>query len=259
MTPGRVVLRFLSLGIVGFLYVPIAVLIVFSWNDSRLAASWTGFTGKWYAALLHDEALLSATRTSVLVAGISTIGAVALGVMAALGFERCTWRHSRILEGLMLVPLIVPEIMMGVALLSLFALIRWPLGLTTVVAGHITFNLPLVMAVVRAKLRQIDQRIIEAAQDLGASSRQTFWWVTWPLIRPAVLGSALLSFTVSLDDFIVTFFTTGPGGTTLPLKVYSMIKSGVSPEINALSALLLIISMGLIWLALIFHHGEDRP
>ena len=145
---------------------------------------------------------------------------------------------------------------MGVALLVFFVLIKLPLGLLTVAIGHTVFNLPLVAAMVRARLRRLDPGLEDAARDLGATTWQAFARVTLPLLRPAILGAALMAFTVSLDDFIVTFFTAGPGATTLPLKVYSMIKSGVSPEINALSTVLVVVSMGLIALSLMMQRGD---
>ncbi len=242
--------RVMTLGHLLFLYLPVAVLIVFSFNASRLSVTWQGFTLKWYAVLVEDRVLRAATWNSLLVAGVSTILATGLGVAAALGLERLGSRVRRVTEGAMLLPLVVPEIMMGVALMLFFVLIKLPLGLPTVIIAHTTFNLPLVMVVVRARLRKLDPHLEEAASDLGATPWQVFRRVTVPLLRPAIVGGALMAFTVSLDDFIVTFFTAGPGSTTLPLKVYSMIKSGVSPEINALSALLVLVSMGLVGLSL---------
>jgi len=253
----RVWLQGMSLGNVLFLYLPIAVLVLFSFNASRLSATWQGFTLKWYAALAEDRALLAATWNSLLVAVVSTVLATGLGVAVALGLERLGSRSRRVIEGAMLLPLVVPEIMMGVALMLFFVLIKLPLGLPTVIIGHTAFNLPLVMVIVRARLGKLDPRLEEAASDLGATPWQVFRRVTFPLLRPAVVGAALMAFTVSLDDFIVTFFTAGPGSTTLPLKVYSMIKSGVSPEINALSAILVLVSMGLVGLSLAVQRVSD--
>ena len=235
-----------------FLYMPIVVLVVFSFNVSRLSAVWQGFSWHWYSALWHDEALLAATTNSLLVAALSTSLVLLLGVPAAMGLERLRGDARRTLEAIFLLPLVLPEVMTGVALLLLFVLVQWPLSLVTVVIGHAAFNLPVAIVMVRARLQKLDPRLEEAARDLGASAWQTFCRVTWPLIRPAVLGAALLAFTISLDDFIVTFFVAGPGSTTLPLKVYSMIKSGVSPEINALSSVLVLSSMGLVGLSLMF-------
>lgn len=235
-----------------FLYLPIVVLVVFSFNASRLSAVWQEFSWQWYGMLWRDEALLAATANSLVVAALSTALVLLLGVPAALGLERIRGQASRILEAVVILPLVLPEVMMGVALLMFFVMIQWPLSLATVVIGHAAFNLPVVVVLVRARLHKLDPRLEEAARDLGASSWQAFRRVIWPLLRPAVLGAALLAFTISLDDFIVTFFVAGPGSTTLPLKVYSMIKSGISPEINALSSVLVLSSMGLVGLSLLF-------
>ena len=239
-----------------FLYLPIAVLIVFSFNASRLSAVWTGWTIDWYRVLASDAALMGALWNSLIVAAASTVAATGLGVGAAVGLERARFRGRDAVELGLLLPLVIPEVMMGVALLVFFVLIKLPLGLLTVAIGHTVFNLPLVAAMVRARLRRLDPGLEDAARDLGATTWQAFARVTLPLLRPAILGAALMAFTVSLDDFIVTFFTAGPGATTLPLKVYSMIKSGVSPEINALSTVLVVVSMGLIALSLMMQRGD---
>lgn len=239
-----------SLGNLLFLYLPIAVLIVYSFNAAKLAMTWQGFSLQWYAALARDHALMVACQNSVLIALVSTSVATLLGVSAAIGLERLPWRLRAWLDGALLLPLVIPEIMMGVALLLFFVLIKVPLGLLTVAIGHAAFNLPVVMVVVRARLRKLDPQLEEAARDLGATPWQAFHRVTLPLLRPAIVGAVLLAFTVSLDDFVVTFFTAGPGSTTLPLKVYSMIKTGISPEINALSAMLVVASMCLVGLSL---------
>lgn len=245
-------LRSFSVLGLAFLYLPIAVLMVFSLNASRLSAAWQGFSWQWYEILWRDEALRAATGNSLLVAAASTVIVMLLGVPAAMGLERIRSRWRGLLEPIVLLPLVIPEVMMGVALLMLFALLQMPLSLTTVIAGHAAFNLPVVIVVVRARLQKLDPRLLDAAYDLGATPWQGFWRITLPLLVPALLGAMLLAFTISLDDFIVTFFVAGPGATTLPLRVYSMIKSGLSPEINALSAVLVAISMGLVGLSLLF-------
>lgn len=245
-------LRSLSGVSLAFLYLPIAVLVLFSFNASRLSATWQGFSWHWYEVLWRDEALRAATSNSLLVAGISTVIVILLGVPAAMGLERARIWWQTVLEPMFLLPLVIPEVMMGVALLLLFVAVQMPLSLTTVIIGHAAFNLPVVIVVIRARLHKLDPRLLEAAYDLGASPWQAFRRVTLPLLAPAILGAALLACTISLDDFIVTFLVAGPGATTLPLKVYSMIKSGVSPEINALSAALVTVSMGLVGLSLLF-------
>lgn len=236
----------ISLGNLLFLYGPVLILIAFSFNASRLTAIWDGFTLQWYRELVFDHALLVAVQKSLLVATVSTAIAAILGVAAAVGLESLPQRKQRIIEGAMLMPLIVPEVMLGVALMLFFVTIKWPLSLVTVTISHAAFNVPVMMIIVRTRLRKLDAHLLEAAYDLGATRWQAFRRVTLPLLTPAIIGGVLLAFTISLDDFIVTFFTGGPGSTTLPLKVYSMIKSGVSPEINALSAVLAVISMALV-------------
>ncbi len=245
-------LRSFSVLGLAFLYLPIAVLMVFSLNASRLSATWQGVSWQWYEMLWRDEALRTATGNSLLVAGISTVIVLLLGVPAAMGLERIRSRWRGFLEPIFLLPLVIPEVMMGVALLMLFVVLQMPLSLATVMIGHAAFNLPVAIVIIRARLQKLDPRLLEAAYDLGATPWQGFRRITLPLLFPALLGAMLLTFTISLDDFIVTFFVAGPGATTLPLKVYSMIKSGVSPEINALSAVLVMASMGLVGLSLLF-------
>ena len=236
----------ISLGNLLFLYGPVLILIAFSFNASRLTATWHGFTLQWYRELMSDHALLIALQKSMIVATVSTAIAATLGVAAAVGIESLSRRKQRVIEGAMLMPLIVPEVMLGVSLMLFFVTIKWPLSLLTVTIGHAAFNVPVMMIIVRTRLRQLDAHLLEAAYDLGATPWQAFRRVTLPLLAPAIIGGVLLTLTISLDDFIVTFFTGGPGSTTLPLKVYSMIKSGVSPEINALSAVLAVASMALV-------------
>jgi spermidine/putrescine transport system permease protein len=236
----------ISLGNLLFLYGPVLILIVFSFNASRLTATWQGFTLQWYRELTSDHALLIALQKSLTVAAVSTTIAAILGVAAAVGIESLSRRKQRVIEGAMLMPLIVPEVMLGVALMLFFVTIKWPLSLVTVTIGHTAFNVPVMMIIVRTRLRQLDAHLLEAAYDLGATHWQAFRRVTLPLLAPAIIGGVLLTLIISLDDFIVTFFTGGPGSTTLPLKVYSMIKSGVSPKINALSAVLAVASMALV-------------
>ncbi|HEV8540387.1 MAG TPA: ABC transporter permease [Nitrospiraceae bacterium] len=251
-----------SLAVLLLLYLPVAVLIVFSFNASRFSAVWQGFTLQWYRALAVDESLLAALQNSLIVASVSTVFATVLGLGVALGVHRRAASDrdgiAGLLEGALLLPLVIPEVMMGVALLLFFVLIKLPLGLLTIMLGHITFNLPVVVIIVLARLRKLDPALEEAAWDLGATRWQAFRGVTLPLLMPALVGGMLMAFTISLDDFIVTFFTAGPGSTTLPLKVYSMLKSGFSPVINALSTILVLVSMGLLGFALFFQRETVR-
>lgn len=246
----------LSTALMLFLYAPVMILILFSFNDSRFAGVWVGGTLEWYRKLVGDAALHQALSNSLAIAGVSTLGATLLGLGAAVGLERRRFQGQALVESALILLLVVPEVMLGVALLLWFVLLRVPLGLLTVTIAHTAFNLPLVTMMIRARLQRLDSGLEDAARDLGATPWTAFRRITLPLLSPAILGAALMAFTVSLDDFIVTFFTAGPGATTLPLKVYSMIKSGVSPEINALSALLVIVSMVLVALSLWLQREE---
>lgn len=232
-----------------FLYAPIAVLIVFSFNASKLSAHWQGFSLQWYAKLFSDEAILSSTVNSLIVAAVSTIFATVLGVLTAWTLERRAFRGQAGFESLLLMPIVIPEIMMGVAMLLFFVMIGLPLSLFTMIIAHTIFNFPVVALIVRARLRKLDPVLEEAAHDLGATPWLAFRHITLPLLMPGVIGAVLMAFTLSLDDFIISFFLAGAGSTTLPVKVYGMLKTAVTPEVNALSAVLVVISMVLVTVA----------
>ena len=241
-----------------FLYVPIVVLCVFSFNNSKLSAQWQGFSLRWYEQLMADVALLDALHNSLIVGLLSTLLATIIGIMMAVGLEHPGARSLRHFDGAFVLSLVIPEIMLGVSLLLFFVTLTIPLGLMTIIIGHVVMNIPVVVLILRARLRKLDRKLTEAAYDLGASPFQVFRFVTFPLLTPAIIGAMLMAFTISLDDFIVAFFTAGPGSTTLPLRVYSMVKSGVTPEINALSTLLVVISMAGIGLSLYFQRVGPR-
>jgi spermidine/putrescine transport system permease protein len=232
-----------------FLYMPIAILFLYSFNKSKLNAVWTGFTFDWYLKLFHDSDLLQAVKTSLTVALISTIASTIIGTLAAVGLYRYHFRGKIALDGLLYLPIVIPEIVMGISMLALFAKLNIPLGFFTLFAAHITFSVPFVVVVVKARLAGFDKNIEEAAMDLGATPLQTFAKVTLPVIAPGVIASALLAFTLSIDDVIISFFVSGPSSSTLPLKILSMVKFGVSPEINALSTLMLIITLLIVIIA----------
>lgn len=244
-----------------FLYLPILILIIYSFNASRFNSVWRGFTLDWYRSLFQeinsgDAGIWSAVNNSLLVASISTLLATIFGTMMALALERFHFPGRRTLEALLFLPIIIPEIAMGISLLVFFTLafriwenltgIHLTLGLPTVIIGHIAFNISFVTITVRARLAELDPTLEEAALDLGANEWRTFWRVTLPLIGPGIFSAALLAFTLSLDDFVVTFFTSGVGSTTLPLFVYGMIKFAVTPAINAISTLMLLASLLLV-------------
>lgn len=245
-------LKGISAGTLMFLYGPILIILLFSFNASKISAVWEGGSLHWYRQLAVDHSLWLATSNSLVVGAVSTLVALGLGIGAAVFLERGRVLGQPLIEGILLLPLVIPEVMLGVALLLFFVMIELPLGLATVTIGHCVFNLPLVIMVLRARLRKIDTVWEEAARDLGATPWQAFVHVTFPLLRPGILGAGLMAFTLSLDDFVVTFFATGPGATTLPLKVFSMMRTGITPEINALSAILVTVSMLLIGVSLAF-------
>ncbi|MDT3776608.1 ABC transporter permease [Nitrospira sp. MA-1] len=233
-----------------FLYLPVVILIGLSFNASTMGVAWKGFTFQWYEKLALDRAILEATVNSVVIAIISTGLALFLGVGTAIGLETRQGGQKAWVNMILLLPLVIPEILLGVALLMVFVLCQVHLGFGTIIIGHMVFNLPLTIVMVRARLRKLDPAWEDAARDLGATSWDVLTRITLPLLRPAIWGAGLLGFTVSLDDFVVTFFVAGPGSTTLPLKVFSMIRTGMTPEVNALSAVMVVVSMlcvGLSW------------
>ncbi|WP_084709521.1 ABC transporter permease [Rubrobacter aplysinae] len=230
-----------------FLYAPILVLMVFSFNSARSTQVWEGFSTKWYAALLRDQSVLDAFYNSMIVGVSSTIIATFIGTLAAMALTRHRFRGHSFADSTIYAATVMPEIVVGVSLLAFFVAIGLGLGLTTIVIAHVAFNISFVTIVVRARLSGMDESIEEAARDLGANPLQTFFKVTLPLILPGVMAGALLAFTLSFDDFVITFFVSGVGSSTLPLKIYSMIKFGVSPVINALSTVILVATMILIF------------
>lgn len=237
--------RYLSYAVFALLYLPVAVLVISSFNASRFGGGWGNFTPadftlEWYARLFHEPTIWNALTNSLIVATYSSLFATTLGVTAALALNRYQSALQKVHLGLLLAPLVMPDILMGICLLILFVSIHLKLSLLTVFLAHTTFCVSYVAMIVRTRLETIDTSILEAAKDLGASSFQAFWKVTFPMILPAIIAGALLSFTLSLDDFVITFFVVGPGATTLPVYVYSMMKFGSPPLINALSTLMLI-------------------
>jgi spermidine/putrescine transport system permease protein len=229
-----------------FLYAPIVVLVVLSFNSSRFSTVWQGFTWRWYALAWRDAELIASLRVSLIVGFITTLVATVIGTAAAIALARYRVKLKRVTEGLIFLPVIIPEIVIGFATAGLFGLVGVRFGLSTIVAAHVAFSISYVVFIVRAKLVNLDPSLEEAALDLGATLSQTFATVTFPLILPAVVSAALLVFTLSLDDYVITSFVAGPGSATLPLKIYSMVKTGVTPEINAISTVLLAVTMLLV-------------
>jgi len=234
-----------------FLYAPILVLMFFSFNSTRSTQVWTGFSLEWYGELLRDQSVHDAFRTSLIVGVVATAIATVIGTFAALALSRHRFRGQTFADTGIYAATVMPEIVVGVSLLAFFVAINpftgIELGISTIVIAHVAFTISFVTIVVRARLSGMDRSVEEAAQDLGASPVQTFLRVTLPLILPGVMAGALLAFTLSFDDFVITFFVSGVGSSTLPLKIYSMIKFGVSPVVNALSTVVLVATMILIF------------
>lgn len=232
--------------IYSILYIPIFTLIFYSFNDSKLNAVWKGFTLDWYIKLWNNTNILDAAKVSITVGIVSTIVATMLGTFVAVGMYRYRFRGKGILDAMLYVPLVMSEIVMGIGLLVLFSMLEFPLGMGTIIIAHITFCIPFVVVVVNARLDGFDRSVEEAAMDLGANEWHTFRLVTLPIIGPAIAASAMLAFTVSIDDVIVSFFVAGPASTTLPLQIFSMVRQGVTPEINALSTIMLVVTLALV-------------
>src|SRR5512135_412452 len=229
-----------------FIYIPILILVVFSFNTMKLNVRWEGFTTRWYGVLFHDQQVMLATRNTLLIAFVSTLVATIIGTLAALAMHRYRFPGYNASETVMYIPIVIPEVVMGISLLVLFVMLNFTLGILTITLSHIAFNIPFVALVVRARLHGYDNAIDEAAMDLGANEMTTFWRVTLPTIMPGVMSGALLAFTLSLDDYVITYFTAGPGSTTLPLRVFSMVRFMVTPEVNALSTIWVLIVFGVL-------------
>jgi putrescine transport system permease protein len=244
----------LALGF-AFLYGPILLLVTYSFNASRLVTVWGGFSTRWYAALMQDAQLLASIRTSLSVALLSGLIATFNGTLAAIALVRFgRFRARTIFAGAIYAPLVMPEVILGLSLLLLFVALGIERGLWTIVAAHATFTMCFVTVVVQSRLVGFDRALEDAATDLGAGPARTFLAITLPLIRPAIVAGFLLAFTLSLDDLVIASFTAGPGSTTLPMRVYSEVRLGVSPEINAISTLMLAV----VGIALLFFAALSR-
>jgi spermidine/putrescine transport system permease protein len=231
-----------------FLYLPMVVLVVYSFNTSRLNIVWESFTWAWYEQVWANAPLMRAVRNSLIVASITTVVSVALGTLGAWLLHRYRFRGDQIINTLVSVPIAMPEIIMGVSLLILFATLAIPLGFTTVIIAHVTFCFPFVLLAVRARLAGLDPALEEAALDLGATPLRAFWLVIVPSLRPAIVAGALMAFTLSMDEVIVTYFTASPASATLPLRIFGMAKVGLNPMLNALSAIFILATVAIVLL-----------
>jgi putrescine transport system permease protein len=231
-----------------FLYIPILLLVIYSFNDSKLVTVWGGWSTRWYQGLLSNQGLMDAAWVTIRVALVSATVATALGMLAAIVLTRMNRFPGRTLfSGMIFAPLVMPEVITGLSLLLLFVGIGFDRGFWTLVIAHITFSMCFAAVVIQARLVDFDASVEEAAMDLGATPLQSFFQVTLPIIAPSVISAWLLAFTLSLDDFVIASFTTGPGSTTLPMKIYSQVRLGVTPEINAISTLMIaVVTLGVI-------------
>ena len=249
-----------------FFYIPILSMMVYSFNASRLATVWGGFSTKWYVALFTNDKVIDALILSLKIALVSATIATILGTMSGIVLARYTkFRGRTLFSGLVTAPLIMPEVITGISLLIFFILlgnwIGWPAsrGFTTITLAHITFSAVFVTTIVHARMLQADRAIEEAAMDLGSRPWQVMFDITLPVISPAILSGWLLAFTISLDDVVITAFTTGPGSTTLPLLIWSKVKLGVTPDINALATLMVVtVGLGVVAAGIIMNRAEKR-
>lgn len=243
-----------------FLYLPIVILVIFSFNESKLVTVWGGFSTKWYAALFDNKSLMDAAWVTIRVGVISATFATILGTMAALTLTRYTRFRGRVLfSGMVFAPLVMPEVITGLSLLLLFVAIGLDRGFLTVTLAHITFSMCFVAVVVQSRLVGFDRSLEEAAMDLGAPPVKTFFAITLPVIMPAIVSGWMLALTLSLDDLVISSFTSGPGATTLPMKIYSQVRLGVTPEINAACTLLIgVVALGVVAASIANRRRENR-
>ncbi len=238
------------LGIVtAIMYLPILIVIIYSFNESRISSVWEGFSFKWYADLFRDKSILDALINSIILASLSSLSAGVIGTLAAVGMTKVKLRTNSTVEYIATLPIIIPEIILGIIFLLYFSLLGLRFGMTTLIIAHTTFCVPYVLILVKARLAGMDKSFVEAARDLGASGPRAFFDITLPQILPAVASGMLLSFAMSFDDVVISVFVTGVNVNTLPLKIYTSLKTGVTPKINALCTLMFIATIILIMLS----------
>lgn len=233
-------------GVYLFLHAPLLVLVAFSFNESKFAAQWTGFTLHWYAQLLKRHDIIDGLIASMTVGLSSTVLSTAIGTLMALALARYEFRGRRLVEALLYVPIVTPEIVVGISLLILFVMLGVPLGLRSIVIAHVAFNISFVAVVVHARLQGMDRNLEEAAMILGADEITAFWRVTVPQLWPGILSGGLLAFTMSFDDYVITSFVSGAGQQTLPIVVYTMVRKNIEPSINAISTIILVVTTLLV-------------
>lgn len=241
--------RFYLVLILAVMYLPILLVVLYSFNAGRLSSVWEGFSFHWYQVLWKDADIFEALGNSLVLAGLTCLAAAVIGTLGAVGMQRLQSRTTAPMEYLSTLPIMIPEIILGMVFMAFFSLLGLPFGMTTLVIGHTAFCIPYVFMLVKARLVGMDKSLAEAARDLGANEAQVFFDITLPLVFPAILSGMVLSFAMSMDDVIISIFVTGVNVNTLPIKIYSQIKFGVTPEINALCTLMLAATVLLVLLS----------
>lgn len=237
-------------------YIPILLTVIYSFNQSKLSSNWEGLSLKWYVELFHDRDIKTALMNSLVLAFSSCFLAVFIGTLGALGMTKIKRKSNQAVEYVATIPIMIPEIILGMVFLAIFSFFKFPFGMLTLIIAHTSFCIPYVFSMVKARLLGMDKSIEEAARDLGATPVRAFFDITLPLILPAILSGMLLSFAMSFDDVVISIFVTGPKINTLPVKIYTKMKTGVTPEINALATVMLIITIGIICLG--SHFGQKN-
>lgn len=242
MTMRKNILSNLIIGFVlFFLFLPIIVLVIYAFNSSSTNIVFEGFTLKWFRELFNNANLLDAFFNTIIIAIVSTVVSTIIGTMSAVGLQKYNFKGKGFINALLYIPIVIPEIVLGISLLSMYTLMKLELGMFTLILSHIVFSIPFVIVSVRSVLSNDINKIEEASYDLGIGRFKTFWYITLPTIMPGIVSGATLAFTLSLDDVVISYFTAGPGSNTLPLNIYSMIKTGITPDVNALSTLVLLV------------------
>ena len=232
--------------VLSFLFLPIIVLVMYSFNESSTNIVFKGFTLKWFKELFNNKDLLEAFFNTLLIAGVSTVISTIVGVISAVGLHKYNFKLKKFINILLYIPIVIPEIVLGISLLSMYTLMKLNLGIPTIILSHIVFSIPYVIVSVRSAITDEISSIEEASNDLGVGHLKTFWYVTLPAIMPGIISGASLAFTLSLDDVVISYFTAGPGSNTLPLNMYSIIKTGITPDVNALTTIVLLIVVGVL-------------
>jgi len=244
---GRYLGNLYAVIVFAFIYLPIVVMVIFSFNDQRNNYYWNGFTLEWYKVLFTESDLLPFLINSLIVAVAATAISIVVGVLGAMGLMRFEFRLKQTINSALYIPIVIPEVVLGISLLMLYETANFPLGLMSMILAHATFCIPFVVIIMRGRMSGMDMSIEEASQDLGANRVTTFFRVTLPMLVPGILSSAFMSFTLSIDDVIISNFVSGPYSTTLPVKILSMVKVGLKPEVNALtSVMVLVLVLGII-------------